>query len=42
MWIRSTLKLADSSALHKGDWNLERTMMIRLPVGMHLLLDELT
>ena len=25
-WIRSTLELANSLALRKGDWNLERTM----------------
>ena len=35
-WIRSTLKLADSLALRKGDWNLERTMMSWILIPMHL------
>ena len=30
------LELADSLALRKGNWNLERTMRIRLLIPMHL------
>ncbi len=35
-WIRSTVKLANSLALRKADWSLERTVMSSLPVPMHL------
>ena len=30
------LELADSLALRNGNWNLERTVMIRLLIPMHL------
>ena len=35
-WIRSTVELANPLALRKADWNLERTVLSRLPVSMHL------